>query len=139
MPGFDAVMSALAEKGAWWNSFQQKTRAIAQNPIEHLSAFAARAYTSSSPAVVGTLACAYARSLGGRHDIYAMVEALVISDFAHVATQDGLECLVLLAKSYTDIGQPRRAWLAWRKGLSIAQMMVRLQPLSPLVRRLSGQ
>ena len=57
--------------------------------------------------------------------LFAAVESLVISDFAHAATLEGMECLILLAKSYTDIGQPRRAWFVWRKGIAIAQLTVR--------------
>jgi len=126
MPSYDVVLSVLSERGAWWSSFRQKTHAITQTPIEELTSFAARAYTSSDPAVLGTLATAYARSLDKDRDIYAMVDSLIVSDLTYAATQEGLECLILLAKSYTDIGQPQRAWLTWRKGMAIAQLMVRV-------------
>ena len=76
--------------------------------------------------MLGTLATAYARSLDKDRDIYAMVDSLIVSDLTYAATQEGLECLILLAKSYTDIGQPQRAWLTWRKGMAIAQLMVRV-------------
>lgn len=131
MPSFDAMMSILRKNGVWWNSFRQKTHAISQTPLEGLNVFASRAYTSNHPAILGTLVTAYARSLDQGSDLYELVGLLVISDFAYAATLEGMECLVLLAKSYTDIGQPRRAWLTWRQGLAIAQLMVRLSP-SPL-------
>jgi hypothetical protein len=132
MPSFDAMMAVLNKNGAWWNSFRQKTHAISQTPFEDLNVFAARAYTSSHPAVLGTLVTAYARCLDQDSDLYELVDLLVTSDFTYAATTEGMECIILLAKSYTDIGQPRRAWLTWRQGLTIAQLMVRMTPSSPL-------
>jgi hypothetical protein len=126
LPSFDVLTTAIAKNGAWWNSFRQKTHAISQTEsIEPLAVFAARAYTSSSPAELGLLAVAYARCLNAGHHLYGLVDNLVISNFAYAATIEGMECLVLLAKTYTDIAQPRKAWFMWRKGLAFAQLMVR--------------
>lgn len=125
LPSYDEITATLSKNGSWWDSFRQKTRAISQNePLEPLLAFAAHAYTSTSPAELAILAVAYARSLGQSHKLFNLVDSLIIGDFALAASLDGMECLVLLAKTYTDIGQPRRAWFTWRKGLAIAQMMV---------------
>lgn len=132
MPSFDAMIAVLRTNGVWWNSFRQKTHAISQTPIEGLNVFAARAYTSSHPAILDTLVTAYARCLDQGSDLYEMVGLLVTSDFTYAATPEGMECVILLAKSYTDIGQPRRAWLTWRQGLAIAQLMVRMRPSFPL-------
>ena len=118
LPGYDAVIAALERYGAWWDSFRQKTRVVTQaEPVEQLQTFAARAYTSSSAGKLGLLVVAYARCLGpGRddHSLLSLIDQLVISDSSVVSSLDGMECLVLLAKTYTDIGQPRRAWLTWR-------------------------
>lgn len=131
LPNYDTLISTLSQKGAWWSSFRQKTDAIASCPAEPLTDFAAQSYTSKDPAELGILTAAYARSMGsGHHHIFALVDSLVTSDFTYVSTLEGLECLILLAKSYTDIGQPRRAWFMWRKGIAIAQLMVR-QSLTP--------
>lgn len=126
LPGYDATMSTLLKKGAWWSSFRHKTHAISQTPVEELAAFATRAYTSNSPAELGILVAAYARSSNKNDHLYAIVDSLVVSDTAYSATVDGMECLILLAKSYTDIGQPRRAWYIYRRGIAIAQLMVRV-------------
>lgn len=125
LPSYDSILEVLESNGAWWNSFCQKTQLISQGlAIEPLAIFAARAYTSTSPSEVGALAVAYARSLGTYHDILQLVENTVISDYTFISTIKGLECVILLGKTYTDIGQPRRAWLVWRKGMAIAQLMV---------------
>ncbi|PCG94114.1 Hypothetical protein PENO1_061180 [Penicillium occitanis (nom. inval.)] len=76
------------------------------------------------PAEVGALAIAYARSLSqGFHPLMETVENLVLSDISYVATTDGMMCLILLGKTYTDIGHPRRAWLVWRRGITVTQLM----------------
>ncbi|KFZ16878.1 hypothetical protein V502_04850 [Pseudogymnoascus sp. VKM F-4520 (FW-2644)] len=123
LPPYDTMMSALSKNGAWWASFRLKTSAIYQAPIVGLVEFAAHTYTSSNPAELGMLVTAYARTAEDAHHLYALVYTLIISEFAYLATTEGLECLILLAKSYTDIGQPRRAWLMWRRGMDIAQLM----------------
>ncbi|KAJ3519489.1 hypothetical protein NM208_g14110 [Fusarium decemcellulare] len=125
LPSYDEITATLARDGAWWDSFRQKTHVMSQaEPVEPLLSFAARAYTSKSPAELAILAVAYGRSLGRSHSLFSLVDNLIISDFVLGATLDGMQCLILLAKTYTDIGQPRRAWFTWRKGLAIAQMTV---------------
>jgi hypothetical protein len=127
LPTYDSLVATLTKNGAWWSSFRQKTNALSTTSFETLAGFAARTYTSDNPAKLGMLVTAYARCVDRpeqSHNLYATVARLVISDFAYSATMDGLECLILLAKTYIDIGQPRRAWFMWRKGMGIAQLMV---------------
>jgi hypothetical protein len=52
------------------------------------------------------------------------VDRWVLSDEEYAATLEGIECLILKAKWYADVGQPRRAWIAYRKGLMYTQLMV---------------
>ena len=117
----------FGENGSsWWDSFRDKTRVISQaHFLQDIDTFLARAYTSMKPAEVGALAIAYARSLNqGFHPLMETVETLVLSDISYVANTDGMICLILLGKTYTDIGHPRRAWLVWRRGITVTQLMV---------------
>ncbi|KAL6894875.1 hypothetical protein GGI43DRAFT_412409 [Trichoderma evansii] len=123
LPSYDTIMSVLAEKGSWWNSFRQKAYAISEAPSQTIEAFAKRTYTSSNPADIGALAIAFARSLNKHRYMFTLVDELVISDITYAATIEGLECLILLAKSYTDCGQPKRSWLVWKKGIGAIQLM----------------
>ncbi|CAI4214298.1 unnamed protein product [Parascedosporium putredinis] len=118
-------MATFATRGSWWSSYQQKTRALTQAPVVNLAQFAASNYTSEDPAKVALIVVAYARCIGSKagRRLYSLVEGLVIKEDAYLASVQGMECLVLLAKSYTDIGQPRRAWLTWRRGLCMAQFL----------------
>ncbi|KAH6975669.1 hypothetical protein EDB80DRAFT_740459, partial [Ilyonectria destructans] len=123
LPSYDSFMSTLSEYGSWWASFRFKTHLNSKEPAEELAVFAARNYTSSNPALLGILAAAYARSLNRYHQLYVLIESLVVSDFEYASTIEGMHCLILLARSLTEIGQPRRSWLIWRRGMAIAQLM----------------
>jgi hypothetical protein len=58
-------------------------------------------------------------------DVYIeAVDRWVLSDDEYAASLEGMECLILKSKWYADVGQPRRAWIAYRKGLMYAQLMV---------------
>ncbi|ETS03619.1 hypothetical protein M419DRAFT_74630 [Trichoderma reesei RUT C-30] len=123
LPSYDTIISVLTRNGSWWDSFRSKAYAISEAPSQTIEAFAKRTYTSSNPADIGALAIAFARSLNKHRYLYTLVDDLVISDINFLTTIEGLECLILLAKSYTDCGQPKRAWLVWRKGASATQLM----------------
>ncbi|CAG8953300.1 hypothetical protein HYFRA_00003507 [Hymenoscyphus fraxineus] len=51
------------------------------------------------------------------------IQALVTSDDELVTTIEGLECLVLQGVFHTNRGSLRRSWLAFRRALSLAQLM----------------
>ncbi|KAK9319422.1 hypothetical protein V1517DRAFT_332656 [Lipomyces orientalis] len=123
LPSYDTIISALSSNGSWWSSYRQKAYAVSQAPPLTLEAFAKRAYTSHHPAELAALTLAFARSSGKHYHLYALVDDLVISDFTITTTIEGMECLILLAKLYTDVGHPKRAWLVWRKGVTAAQLM----------------
>ncbi|KAH6898037.1 hypothetical protein B0T10DRAFT_543083 [Thelonectria olida] len=123
LPDYGVLMSTLSTNGGWWSSFRHKTHAICQGPLEGLAAFAAHAYTSEAPAELGMLVTAYARSSSENYHLFPLVENLIASDSTLSLTDDGMDCLLLLAKAYSDIGQPRQAWLIYRKGVAIAEMM----------------
>ena len=53
----------------------------------------------------------------------ATVQSFITSDDEFVSTMDGLACLVLQAMYYVNGGQPKRAWLTFRRALNIAQLM----------------
>lgn len=123
LPEYDLLISTLSQNGAWWSSFRQKVQVICQGTYEDLAAFAVRAYTSSDPAKLGMLVVAYARSTGNNHHLYGLVDKLAIPDSAHSYSAEAMELLLLLAKAYSDIGQPRQSWMMYRKGLAISEVM----------------
>lgn len=127
LPSYDCVVQTLTDNGAWWSSYRVKMRAFSGTAAtESIESFAARTYVSISPGELGSLVVAFARSaVGESDDLYAMVESLVTSDQTYLATAEGMECLVLLAKTQTDVGKPKKAWILWRQAVTMAQFMVR--------------
>lgn len=55
--------------------------------------------------------------------IISTIQPLVTSDDEVVSTLEGLECLVLQGVYHTNSGNPRRAWLSFRRAINIAQLM----------------
>lgn len=53
----------------------------------------------------------------------ATVDQLITSDDEIAGTVDGIECMCLQAKYYTNIGRPRRAWLVFRRAISFAELL----------------
>lgn len=49
--------------------------------------------------------------------------SLVTSDDELIATNEGLECLLLISIYFVNSGRPRRAWLNNRRALAVAQLM----------------
>lgn len=117
-------MSVLLANGGWWSSFRQKTRVLSQSTYVELQQFASDAYQSNVPADLGMLLITYARSSGENQHLYRAVEGILFSDSSHAYSLGDLECLLLLAKAYSDVGLPRQAWHMYRKGIAISQEMV---------------
>ena len=134
LPSYDAMVLMFANNGAWWRNYRMKIRAFSGAPAAaSIEDFAARVYTTGNPSDLGTLAVAFARSASDGDDLYALVESLVTSEFTYMTTVEGLGCLVLLAKVHKDIGQPRKAWMLWRKAMTFAQVMVSCILIQPTV------
>ncbi|KAL4880756.1 hypothetical protein BJY04DRAFT_218913 [Aspergillus karnatakaensis] len=133
LPSYDMLLSTLSQGGSWWSSYRQKAYTISQAPPETIEAFAKRVYTSQNPAELGSLALAFARSSDSHYSLYTFVDELILSDFTMLATIEGIQCLILLAKLYTDTGYPKKAWLAWRKGVTAVQFMGLCKEKNPAI------
>ncbi|KAJ3499209.1 hypothetical protein NLG97_g503 [Lecanicillium saksenae] len=124
LPDQEEIISVLTTNRQWWDSFQRKLGVISfTDGLESLEAFAVRVINSGQVTELATLAVGYERSLDDDYSRLPVIERLIFSSFDLLCTVKGLECLILLAKTYTDIGKPKRAWLTWRKGLAAAQLL----------------
>lgn len=56
-------------------------------------------------------------------DVTSSIFSLVTSDDELVATQEGIECLILQIIFFINAGQPRRAWLSSRRAIATAQLL----------------
>jgi len=63
-------------------------------------------------------------SLDTRMDKYmSMVQSLITADDELVSNMDGLECLILMGICHINAGNPRRAWLTFRRALNTGQLL----------------
>ncbi|KAF2176847.1 hypothetical protein K469DRAFT_678132 [Zopfia rhizophila CBS 207.26] len=117
------MLNILEQEGAWWSYWREKTFGSIQK-LESLAEYAARVYCSDSPEDLGLLVAAFARCVEDQTSRYlSIVESLIIYKDEHGSTMKGLECVLLQAKCHLDFGQPRRAWLMYRRGLTLAQLI----------------
>jgi hypothetical protein len=54
---------------------------------------------------------------------YVITVASLLSDNDLIGTMEGVECLILQGAYQINAGNLRRAWLSFRRGISIAQLM----------------
>jgi hypothetical protein len=53
----------------------------------------------------------------------AIIERIVIADIDYVSSQEGVQLMQLQAKTYVNLGQPRKGFLLFRHTISTAQVM----------------
>jgi len=127
LPPYDQLNKLLSTNSDWWHTWRRKCSGTS-GPNQTLPQFAAHALTTGNIGAIGTVLLSVgicASDESGDVDTYAeAVERWVLSDDEYAATLEGMECLILKAKWYADVGQPRRAWIAYRKGLMYCQLMV---------------
>lgn len=66
---------------------------------------------------------------------YLSVVELIIADDEYAGSLEGIELIILVAKTYVNLGQPRKGWLLFRRGVALAQLI----GLHPSRNMLSGK
>lgn len=124
LPSKDVFNEIITTNDDWWRMWRHHIDAAGQNMS--LQQYASQALEKGMPAEVGVVLLSVSVALDQEtlNNTLALVDALIISDDEYAATIEGIHCALLVAKCYAEIGQPRRAWLATRKGLTYAQLMV---------------
>lgn len=123
LPPYDKLNKVLTSNDEWWQTWRKKCSGTAGNLS--LAQFASRALSDGNIGAIGIVVLAVG-ICSDNGDVDRHIEAVdryVLADDEYAATLEGMECLILLGKWYADVGQPRRAWLASRKGLLFAQLM----------------
>lgn len=127
LPPYDQLTKLLNSNSEWWQTWRRKCSGTSGSE-QSLPQFAAHALTAGNIGAIGTVVLSVGIcSSDESSDVDKYIEAVdrwVLSDDEYAATLEGIECLILKSKWYADVGQPRRAWIAYRKGLMYAQLMV---------------
>lgn len=125
-PQLNKIINGNSE---WWKTWRRKCSGTCTTQEETLAQFASKALSEVNIAAIGTVVLAIGICSDDEREVEKYVEVVdrwVLADDEYAATLEGMELLILKAKWYADVGQPRRAWLAFRKGLMYTQLMVRL-------------
>lgn len=124
LPPFEKLNKILNSNSEWWAQWRKKCSGTAGQ--QTLSQFASKALAATNIGAIGTVVLSVGICSDDENvDKYIdAVDRWVLADDEYAATLEGMECLILKAKWYADVGQPRRAWIAHRKGLTYAQLMV---------------
>lgn len=129
LPPYDQLNKILNNNSEWWQTWRRKCSGTS-GPEQSLPQFAANALTTGHVGALGTVVLSVGICTSDESsDVDRYIEAVdrwVLADDEYAASLEGIECLILKSKWYADVGQPRRAWIAYRKGLMYAQLMVSL-------------
>lgn len=128
LPPYGQLTKLLNSNSEWWQTWRRKCSGTS-GPEQTLPQFAAHALTTGNIGAIGTVVLSVGIcSSQDSDDVDQYIEVVdrwVLSDDEYAASLEGMECLILKSKWYADVGQPRRAWIAYRKGLMYAELMVR--------------
>ncbi|KAF2684675.1 hypothetical protein K458DRAFT_442514 [Lentithecium fluviatile CBS 122367] len=125
LPPFDRLNTIMNSNSEWWQTWRRKCSGTSSSD-ETLAQFASKALAEGNIGAMGTVVLAVGICSDDEQQVERYVEAIdrwVLADDEYAATLEGMELLILKAKWYADVGQPRRAWLAYRKGLMYTQLM----------------
>ncbi|KAI2482891.1 Brassinin detoxification factor 1 [Pyrenophora tritici-repentis] len=126
LPPFDQLTKILNSNSEWWQTWRRKCSGTSGTE-QSLPRFAAHALTTGNIGAIATVVLAVGISSSDDYDdaerYFEAVDRWFLSDDEYAASLEGIECLILKSKWYADVGQPRRAWIAYRKGLMYAQLM----------------
>ncbi|KAL5415517.1 hypothetical protein PMIN03_002641 [Paraphaeosphaeria minitans] len=125
LPSYEKLNKILTTNSEWWQTWRLKCSGTSASD-ETLAQFASEALSSGNIGAMGTVVLAVGICSDDEKEVEKFIEIVdrwVLGDDEYAATLEGMECLILKAKWYADVGQPRRAWLAYRKGLMYTQLM----------------
>ena len=132
LPPYSELTKILNSNSDWWETWRRKCSGTS-GPEQTLPQFAAQALTTGNVGAIATVVLSVGICLSEHSDdverYIETVDRWFLSDDEYAASLEGLECLILKSKWYADVGQPRRAWIAYRKGLMYAQLMVSFNTL----------
>jgi hypothetical protein len=123
LPPHAKLLTILNSQSHMWAVFQRKCPGTRESAS--IEEFANRVLNKGSPCEMGMLVLLMGSCTEGDllDQCLALVDRWIISDDDYMGTLQGLECAILQGKIYADIGQARRSWLAFRRGLTLAQLM----------------
>ncbi|KAL6708700.1 hypothetical protein ACN47E_002396 [Coniothyrium glycines] len=125
LPPYHQLTKLLNTNAEWWQTWRRKCSGTS-GPEQTLSQFAAQALTTGNIAAIGTVVLSVGICSDEEEEVERYIETIdrwVLADDEYAASLEGIELLILKSKWFADVGQPRRAWICYRKGLMYAQLI----------------
>jgi len=123
LPSYKELMDTLRANEQWWTLLGRKCQGTRGG--ETIEQFTNRVLARGTPCELGSLVICYGICSEGDviDKCLYLIDRYIISDDEYMGTLEGLECSILQAKVYADIGSARRAWLTFRRAIGFAQLM----------------
>ncbi|KAI9695774.1 MAG: hypothetical protein M1820_008446 [Bogoriella megaspora] len=120
------LKEAIANSEAWWRFTQRLWHGFCGFGLKtSFARFAEHALKAENPCTLAIflLCLASANSTDNTESIFTVVSTLIANDDEYAASIEGVECLALIGKYHVDIGQPRKAWLTFRRVITFCQLL----------------
>lgn len=127
LPSWDELVKICRNNDPWWEMFKHKCPGMIGN-IPSLEQFATTCLAEKgNPSKLGSLILCVGACMEDNGEALdrclELIDQYITSDDDYLSTIHGLECCMLQAKCYSDIGQARRSWRIFRRAINSAQMM----------------
>ncbi|KAF2405555.1 hypothetical protein EJ06DRAFT_30234 [Trichodelitschia bisporula] len=123
LPAYEKLKDTLNRSAEIWSVFRKKCPGT--GGMYTMEQFLNRALTVGTPSELGILVLMFGSCVDDDHLDHCvnLVDRWIISDDEYMGTLEGIECSIFQGKIYADIGQARRSWLVFRRGLLFAELL----------------
>ncbi|KAE8415994.1 hypothetical protein BDV36DRAFT_214123 [Aspergillus pseudocaelatus] len=123
LPSESEMMEIFRARCHWWRTWRESfALGWGEEDDSDLQSFAMRAFRTGHPCLLAILLLCFAFSTGDFGTYLRPVEQLILYDDNLAGGRYGLQCLMALGLCYMSSLQPRRAWIAYRRANTLAQL-----------------
>ena len=139
-PSQERQEAILSTSHSWWTAWQDMFPQIfGLESFSHVIQFIADLKASGNVQKIakallclfvilqeGTVGVDIGHDMNAEHDTQqalSIIDEVILADDELAGTIDAVECMILRARYETNNGRVRRAWLAFRRGISFAQLL----------------
>ncbi|OGM50630.1 hypothetical protein ABOM_000741 [Aspergillus bombycis] len=123
LPSESEMVEIFRTRSHWWQTWRESfALGWGEEDDSDLQSFAMRAFRTGHPCLLAILLLCFAFSTGDFGKYVRPVEQLILHDDDLAGGRYGLQCLMALGLCYMSSLQPRRAWIAYRRANTLAQL-----------------
>ncbi|KAE8382677.1 hypothetical protein BDV26DRAFT_222625 [Aspergillus bertholletiae] len=123
LPSESEMIEIFHRRSHWWQTWRESfALGWGEENDSDLQSFAIRAFRAGHPCLLAILLLCFAFSTGDFGRYLRPVEQLILHDDNLAGSRYGLQCLMALGLCYMSCLKPRRAWIAYRRANTLAQL-----------------